>query len=112
MDNPSFTLFFFCPYRFVHDGWNITAYQGLFCPPNKPACDRLLGSVQLVKRQISPDYPVWGSREIECKEIRVIIFGTGRYRRPEKVEHRTYNVFLENCRLQYFLNFIMLSSHK
>ena len=26
-----------------------TGYQGLFCPSNKPSCDQLPGSIQLVK---------------------------------------------------------------
>ena len=36
-------------YCTAHDGWNVTDYQGLFCPLNKPSCDRSPGSVQLVK---------------------------------------------------------------
>ena len=36
-------------YCTAHDGWDVTGYQGLFCPLNKPSCDRLSGCVQLVK---------------------------------------------------------------
>ena len=36
-------------YCFAHDGWNVTGYQGLSCPLNKPSCDRLPGCVQVVK---------------------------------------------------------------
>ena len=36
-------------YCTAHEGWDVTGYQGLFCPSNKPSCDRLPGGVQLVK---------------------------------------------------------------
>ena len=36
-------------YCTAHGGWDVTGYQGLFCPSNKPSCDRLPGGVQLVK---------------------------------------------------------------
>ena len=37
------------PYCTAHDGWAVTSYQDLFCPLNKPFCDRLPGCVQVVK---------------------------------------------------------------
>lgn len=36
-------------YYTAHKGWDITSYQGLFYPLNKPACDRLSGGVQVLK---------------------------------------------------------------
>ena len=36
-------------YCIAHDGWDVTGYQSLFCPLNKPSCDRGLGCVQLVE---------------------------------------------------------------
>ena len=33
----------------THVSWDVTGYQGLFCPSNKPFCDRWLGCVQGVK---------------------------------------------------------------
>ena len=36
-------------YCSAHDGWNVTGYQGLFCPLNKPSCGRLPECVQMVK---------------------------------------------------------------
>lgn len=36
-------------YCTAHDGWNVTGYQGLFYPSNKPSCARLPGGVQLVE---------------------------------------------------------------
>ena len=34
---------------FAHDGEDVTGYQGLLCPSNKPSCDRLPTLVHLVK---------------------------------------------------------------
>lgn len=36
-------------YCTTHKGWNVTGYQSLFYPLNKPACDRLSGGVQVLK---------------------------------------------------------------
>lgn len=34
---------FYTNYCTAHDGWDVTGNQGMFCPLNKPSCDRLLG---------------------------------------------------------------------
>ena len=36
-------------YCFAHVSWDVTSYQSLFCPSNKPFCDRWLGCVEGVK---------------------------------------------------------------
>ena len=34
---------------FAQVGWDVTGYQGLFCPLNKPSCDQWLRCIQMVK---------------------------------------------------------------
>lgn len=71
-------------YCIAHDGLNVTGYQALFCPWNKPSWIRWLGRVQLVKAGDRGAFVVksghfyrknWGDFEYLVTVFKVIVRG-------------------------------------